>query len=92
MRDKLDFIYRYCNSFVSPTEIEDILQGHPLVVEALVFGVKDPKVQEQVSAVVVLKPISSHMYPAVTEGDIAGFVNSRYVSLQKCQDSQRPVL
>ena len=56
------------------------------------FGVKDPKVQEQVSAVVVLKPISSHMYPAVTEVDIAGFVNSRYVSLQKCQDSQRPVL
>ena len=47
------------------------------------FGVKDPKVQEQVSAVVVLKPISSHIYPAVTEVDIAGFVNSRYVSLPK---------
>ena len=31
---------------MSPSEIESILQEHPEVKESLVFGKKDPKVQE----------------------------------------------
>ena len=46
---------RYQNNHVSPSEIEDVLQGHPDVKECLVFGKKDPTVQELISAVVVLK-------------------------------------
>ena len=45
---------RYQNNHVSPTEIEAILQTHPDVKESLVFGKKDPRVQELISAVVVL--------------------------------------
>ena len=47
--------YRYKANHVSPTEIENILQEHPAVKECLVFGKKDPTVQELISAVVVLK-------------------------------------
>ena len=46
---------RYQNNHVSPSEIEDVLQDHPDVKECLVFGKKDPTVQELISAVVVLK-------------------------------------
>ena len=47
------FLFRYNNNHVSPTEIEAILQTHPCVKESLVFGKKDPKVQELISAVIV---------------------------------------
>ena len=47
------FLFRYNNNHVSPTEIEAILQTHPCVKESLVFGKKDPKVQEVISAVIV---------------------------------------
>ena len=66
------FPCRYCNNHIAPTEIEDVLQTHPDVLEALVFGMKDPAVQERVSAVVVLKPGRR----AEVE-DIVQFVNDR---------------
>ena len=69
---KIFFRYRYCNNHIAPTEIEDVLQTHPDVLEALVFGMKDPAVQERVSAVVVLKPGGG----AEAE-DIIQFVNNR---------------
>ena len=47
--------FRYNNNHVSPTEIENLLQTHPAVAESLVFGEKDPTVQELISAVIVLK-------------------------------------
>ena len=47
--------FRYNNNHVSPTEIENLLQEHPAVAESLVFGEKDPTVQELISAVIVLK-------------------------------------
>ena len=50
-----DPCFRYQNNHVSPTEIESILQEHPDVRECLVFGKKDPMVQELISAVIVLK-------------------------------------
>ena len=39
---------------MAPTELEGIIQTHPLVKESLVFGIKEPSVQELISAVVVL--------------------------------------
>ncbi len=47
---------RYNNHHVSPTEIESLLQDHPSVLESLVFGRPHPQTQEQVAAIVVLKP------------------------------------
>ena len=41
---------------MAPTEIEDILQKHEAVQESLVFGKKEPSVQELISAVVIIKP------------------------------------
>ena len=46
---------RYQNNHVSPSEIESILQEHPDVKECVVFGKKDPTVQELISAVIVPK-------------------------------------
>ena len=63
-------LYRYQNNHVSPTEIEAILQTHPDVKESLVFGKKDPRVQELISAVVVLH-----------EGSMVG-VRSRWANLK----------
>ena len=66
--------FRYCNNFIAPTEIEDILQTHPAVLECLVFGMKDPIVQERVSAVVVLKKDYSC---SIKADEIIQFVNSK---------------
>lgn len=41
---------------VSPLEVEDVLLGHPAVLEAGVFAVPHPKLGENVAAVVVLRP------------------------------------
>ena len=54
--DRMKEIMKYKNNHVSPTEIEDILQKHEAVQECLVFGKKDPRVQELISAVVTTKP------------------------------------
>jgi acyl-CoA synthetase (AMP-forming)/AMP-acid ligase II len=40
---------------VSPTEIEQVLLGHPAVADAAAFGAPDPKYGEEVEAAVVLK-------------------------------------
>ena len=48
-------ISRYKNNHISPTEIESIVQEHPDVAESLVFGRKDPNVQELLSIAVVPK-------------------------------------
>ena len=46
---------RHNNNYVSPTEIEGILQKHPAVFECLVFGTYSASAQELVTAVVVKK-------------------------------------
>ena len=66
-------ILRYCNNHVAPTELEDILQTHPAIAESLVFGIKEPSVQELVSAVVVLRDDAK----IVSEEDIKEFVNGK---------------
>ena len=40
---------------VAPAEVESVLESHPLVLEAGVYGVEDPQWGEAVSAVVVLR-------------------------------------
>ena len=54
--DRMKELMKYKNNHVAPTEIEDILQKHEAVQECLVFGKKDPRVMELISAVVVVKP------------------------------------
>ncbi len=54
--DRLKELIKYNNNHVAPTEIEDILQKHEAVQECLVYGKKDPRVQELISAVVIKKP------------------------------------
>ena len=49
-------------------------QSHPLVEDCLVFGIKEPSVQELISAVVVVKEGAT-----LNEGDIKNFVNNRYL-------------
>ena len=66
-------IQRYCNNHVAPTELEDILQTHPAIAESLVFGIKEPSVQELISAVVVLRDDAK----IVSEEDIKEFVNGK---------------
>jgi long-chain acyl-CoA synthetase len=41
---------------VYPTEIEDVLHGHPAITEAAVVGVPDDRLGEEVKAVVTLNP------------------------------------
>ena len=71
-------IYRYQNNHVAPTEIEDILQKHPAIQECLVYGKKDPRVQELISAVVVLKPGRK-----VSEKDLIDHVNNQVIDYKK---------
>ena len=58
---------------MAPTQLEDILQTHPAVIESLVFGIKEPTVQELVSAVVVLRDNTKKL----SEDDIVHYVNNR---------------
>ena len=54
--DRMKEVIKYKNNHVAPTEIEDILQKHEAVQESLVFGKKEPSVQELITAVVIIKP------------------------------------
>lgn len=55
-RSRLDDIITSSGYRIGPTEIEDCLCGHPLVVMAGVVGVPDPIRTERVKAFVVLQP------------------------------------
>jgi len=70
--DRMKELIKYKNNHVAPTEIEDLLQSHPDIIECLVYGKKDPYVQELISAVVVKKKNSK-----VTEKELKEFVNDR---------------
>ena len=62
--DRMKEVIKYKNNHVAPTEIEDILQKHESVQECLVFGKKEPRVQELISAVVIVKPGKKVSYQA----------------------------
>jgi long-chain acyl-CoA synthetase len=57
---------------VYPREVEEVIYAHPAVAEAAVIGVPDPKLGEEVRAVVVVKAGKS-----VTEAELIEFVKER---------------
>jgi long-chain acyl-CoA synthetase len=57
---------------VHPREIEDVLHGHPDVVEAAVLGIPDPLLGEEVGACVVLAPGAT-----VSEDDLREYARER---------------
>ena len=65
---------------VYPTEVEQVLNEHPAVLEACVFGVPDEKWQEAVRAVVVLKPGAD-----ATEEGLIQFCKGRLAPYKKPQ-------
>ncbi len=54
---------------ISPREIDEILLGHPAVVQALAFALPDPVLGEDVAAVVVRKD------PSLTERDLRQYAS-----------------
>src|SRR5258708_12379307 len=57
---------------VYPREIEEVLYAHPAVAEAAVLGIPDPKMGEEVKAVIYLKPGTS-----ATEDEIRTYCKER---------------
>jgi long-chain acyl-CoA synthetase len=57
---------------VYPREVEEVLYAHPAVAEAAVIGVPDPRMGEEVRAIVAVKPGQS-----VTEEELIAFVKER---------------
>jgi long-chain acyl-CoA synthetase len=57
---------------VYPREVEEVLYGHPAVVEAAVIGVPHPALGEEVKAVVALKPDTT-----VTEQEMIDYCKER---------------
>jgi long-chain acyl-CoA synthetase len=57
---------------VYPREVEEVLYAHPAVAEAAVVGVPDPRLGEEVRAIVAVKPGQS-----VTEAELIAFVKER---------------
>jgi acyl-CoA synthetase (AMP-forming)/AMP-acid ligase II len=65
---------------VYPNEVEQVVNAHPAVLEACVFGVPDEKWQEAVKAAVVLKPGMT-----ATADEIIEFCKERLASYKKPQ-------
>jgi long-chain acyl-CoA synthetase len=57
---------------VYPREVEEVLYAHPAVAEAAVVGVPDPKMGEEIRAIVAVKPGQT-----VTEAELIEFVKER---------------
>jgi len=70
--DRMKDLIKYNNIHVAPMEIENLLQKHEAVVDCVVYGTKDPNVQELISAVVVKNPKIN-----VTEDELIDYVNSQ---------------
>ena len=63
---------------IYPAEIEDVLYGHPKILEAAVIGVFDEKWGESVMAVVVLKPGEE-----LSEEDVVDWCSQNLASYKK---------
>ena len=71
-------LIKYQNCHLYPLEIEKIICQHPQVVEAGVFGTPDSKVQELVTAAVVITPGSS-----VTAQEIIDLVDKKVDDIKR---------
>ncbi|HEY6130402.1 MAG TPA: AMP-binding protein, partial [Halioglobus sp.] len=69
---------------IYPQEAEDVLVGHPAVVDAVVFGIPDPDRGEQVKAVV--EPVDWSRVGATLEAELIALCKSRLASF-KCPRS-----
>lgn len=68
---------------IYPREIEEVLYGHPAVLEVAVIGIPDPTWGESVQAVVALKEgqhTTAQEIIAFCEGKMASYKKPRYVS------------
>ena len=63
---------------IYPREVEEVLYGHPAVLETTVIGVPDAHWGESVKAIVVLKPGK-----AATAGDLISFCKENMASYKK---------
>jgi acyl-CoA synthetase (AMP-forming)/AMP-acid ligase II len=63
---------------IYPREIEMVLNGHPKIREATVFGIPDEKWGESVCAAVILKPNE-----ALTEEEIIRYCKENLASYKK---------
>ena len=69
---------------VHPREVEDVLHGHPEVVEAAVLGVADPLLGEEVVACVVVAPGAT-----VTEDELRDYARERTARYPRTSGSRR---
>ena len=70
----------YCNCIcqVAPAELEDIIHGHPKVLDVAVIGIPNPEVGELPKAYVVLKESVT-----ATEEEIQAFVSEKIAPHKK---------
>jgi malonyl-CoA/methylmalonyl-CoA synthetase len=67
---------------VYPREVEDVLETHPRVAEAAVFGLPDPEFGEQVVAAVVCRPAAASA-PLLTADDLIAHCRDLLASYKK---------
>ncbi len=65
---------------VYPREVEEVLYTHPLIAEAAVIGVPDPRWGEAIKAVVALEPDAT-----ASEREIIGFCKKKDRGVQMPQ-------
>lgn len=70
--DRAAEVIKVAGFTVYPREVEEVLAGHPYVAEVAVIGLRDPRGQEQVVAVLVAR---AGKHP--TPGDLTDFVSER---------------
>ncbi|NLE74259.1 MAG: long-chain fatty acid--CoA ligase, partial [Actinobacteria bacterium] len=74
--DRAADVIKYKGYRVSASEIESVLQSHPLVIGACVVGVADPRVGERIKAIVVLKEDAK----GVGSQELMGYCRERLVA------------
>ena len=84
--DRAADVIKYKGYRVSASEIESVLQSHPLVIGACVVGVPDPRVGERIKAIVVLKEdakgVGSQELMGFCRGRLAAYKMPKYIEFR----------